>query len=71
LFFSKKERTDLYIRINEHKRYLNLKYGKEVVTKFAAQDIIKRYNRNLIDTPKFRLINFGYKRKKVKENKKD
>jgi len=67
--FPKRTKTDLYIWINEHKRYLSLKYGREVVTKFAAQDIIKRYNRNPINRLKFRLTNFRYKRKnKVKDN---
>ena len=59
--FPKRTKTDLYIWINEHKRYLSLKYGRDIITKFAAQDIMKRYSRNPFNRMKLRIINIGHK----------
>jgi len=47
--------------INEHKRYLSLKYGRDVVIKFAANDIMLRYNKNLFIKIKLKFINLKYK----------
>lgn len=59
--FPNRTKTDLYIWINEHKRYLSLKYGREVVIKFAANDFILRYRKNPFRRIKLKLINFKYK----------
>lgn len=59
--FPNRTKTDLYIWINEHKRYLSLKYGREVVIKFAANDFILRYRKNPVRRIKLKLINFKYK----------
>jgi hypothetical protein len=58
--FPNRTKTDLYIWINEHKRYLSLKYGREVVIKFAAKDILFRYN-NPFRRLRLKLINLKYK----------
>ncbi|MHB8280022.1 MAG: hypothetical protein ACYDIA_20585 [Candidatus Humimicrobiaceae bacterium] len=59
--FPNRTKTDLYIWINEHKRYLSLKYGREAVIKFAANDFILRYRKNPFRRIKLKLINFKYK----------
>jgi hypothetical protein len=51
--FPNRTKTDLYIWINEHKRFLSLKYGREVVIKFAAKDFLSKYSKNPIS--RFRL----------------
>ncbi|MCL5069425.1 MAG: transcriptional regulator [Actinobacteria bacterium] len=55
--FPNRTKTDLYIWINEHKRYLSLKYGRDVVIKFAAKDFLMRYSKNPFRRFKLRLIN--------------
>lgn len=60
--FPKRTKTDLYIWINEHKRYLSLKYGREVITKFAVQDIVNRYSKNPFNRLRLRLMNIGSKK---------
>ncbi|OFW63642.1 MAG: hypothetical protein A2Z35_04870 [Actinobacteria bacterium RBG_19FT_COMBO_36_27] len=59
--FPNRTKTDLYIWINEHKRYLSLKYGREVVIKFAAKDILFKYSGNPFRIFKLKLINLKYK----------
>lgn len=59
--FPDRTKTDLYIWINEHKRFLSLKYGREVVIKFAASDFILRYKKNLFRRIKLKLTNLKYK----------
>ncbi len=59
--FPNRTKTDLYIWINEHKRYLSLKYGKEVVIKFAARDFLERYSSNPLRRLKLRLTNLKYR----------
>ncbi len=59
--FPDRTKTDLYIWINEHKRYLSLKYGREVVIKFAAKDILNRYSGNPFKKLKLKLINLKYR----------
>jgi hypothetical protein len=54
--FPDRTKTDLYIWINEHKRFLSLKYGREVVIKFAAKDILNRYTGNPFKRLKLKLI---------------
>jgi len=63
--FPNRTKTDLYIWINEHKRYLTLKYGREVVIKFAANDLINRYYKNPFRRLKLKLINLRYKLFKI------
>jgi hypothetical protein len=58
--FPNRTKTDLYIWINEHKRYLSLKYGREVVIKFAAKDIMLRYNKNLFRKLALYIVNLKY-----------
>ncbi len=60
--FPTRTKTDLYIWINEHKRYLSLKYGREIITKFAAQDIMNRYSKNPFNRIKLGLMNMGHKK---------
>ena len=60
--FPKRTKTDLYIWINEHKIYLKLKYGREIITKFAVQDIINRYSKNPFNRIKLKLINICSKK---------
>ncbi len=60
--FPKRTKTDLYIWINEHKRYLSLKYGREIITKFAVKDIVNRYSKNPFNRIKLRLMNIGSKK---------
>ncbi|MDD3520990.1 MAG: hypothetical protein PHU65_07165 [Actinomycetota bacterium] len=60
--FPKRTKTDLYIWINEHKRYLSLKYGREIITKFAAKDIIDSYSKNPFNRVKLKFINIGHKK---------
>jgi hypothetical protein len=65
--FPNRTKTDLYIWINEHKRYLSLKYGREVVIKFAAKDMMQRYNKNPIRKISLSIINLKYRLiKKIK-----
>jgi hypothetical protein len=59
--FPNRTKTDLYVWINEHKRYLILKYGREVVIKFAVNDIVLRYNKNIFRRIKVKLINIKYR----------
>ncbi|MBM3700828.1 MAG: hypothetical protein FJW68_07980 [Actinobacteria bacterium] len=59
--FPARTKTDLYIWINEHKRYLSLKYGRDVVLKFAARDFLHRYSKSPLRRFKLKLINFRYK----------
>jgi hypothetical protein len=58
--FPERTETDLYIWINEHKRYLSLKYGRDVVIKFAAKDFLFRYSNSSLRRFKLKLINFKY-----------
>jgi hypothetical protein len=58
--FPNRTKTDLYIWINEHKRYLSLKYGKDVIIKFAAKDIALRYNKNPLRKFRLKLIALRY-----------
>lgn len=68
--FPNRTKTDLYIWINEHKRYLSLKYGREVVIKFAAKDLLFRYSSNPFRRFKLKLINLKYRViKSLTENK--
>lgn len=62
--FPDRTKTDLYVWINEHKRYLSLKYGRDVVIKFAANDIVLRYNKNIFRKIKLKLTNLKYKIRK-------
>jgi hypothetical protein len=59
--FPARTKTDLYIWINEHKRYLSLKYGRDVILKFAARDFLQRYSKSPFRRFKLKLINFRYK----------
>jgi len=59
--FPNRTKTDLYIWINEHKRYLSLKYGREVVIKFAAKDFLFRYSSSPFRRFKLKLIDLKYK----------
>jgi len=59
--FPDRTKTDLYVWINEHKRYLSLKYGRDVVIKFAANDIVLRYNKNIFRKIKLKIINLKYR----------
>ena len=68
--FPNRTKTDLYIWINEHKRYLSLKYGREVVIKFAAKDFLHRYSKNPFRRLKLRLINLRYRNYKNFYNRK-
>ena len=67
--FPARTKTDLYIWINDHKRYLSLKYGRDVVLKFAAGDFLQRYSKNPLRRFKLKLVNFRYKLfKNMKKN---
>ena len=68
--FPNRTKTDLYIWINEHKRYLSLKYGREFVIKFAAKDFLHRYSKNPFRRLKLRLINLKYRNYKNFYNRK-
>jgi len=68
--FPNRTKTDLYIWINEHKRYLSLKYGREVVIKFAAKDFLLRYSKNPFRRFRLKLINLKYKNYKNFYNRK-
>ena len=68
--FPNRTKTDLYVWINEHKRYLSLKYGREVVIKFAAKDFLLRYSKNPFRRFKLRLINLKYRNYKNFYNRK-
>ncbi len=59
--FPSRTKTDLYIWINEHKRYLSLKYGRDVGLKFAARDFLQRYSKSPFRRFKLKLINLRYK----------
>ena len=59
--FPNRTKTDLYIWINEHKRYLSLKYGREVIIKFAAKDIMLRYSKNPFRRLSLSIINLKYR----------
>jgi hypothetical protein len=63
--FPNRTKTDLYIWINEHKRFLSLKYGKDVVIKFAAKDIALKYKRNPFRKFRLQLISFRYRIGKI------
>lgn len=68
--FPKRTKTDLYVWINEHKRYLSLKYGREVVIKFAAKDFLFRYSSNPFRRFELKLINLKYRViKSLRKNK--
>jgi hypothetical protein len=62
--FPNRTKTDLYVWINEHKRYLSLKYGRDIVIKFAANDIVLRYNKNIFRKIKLKLTNLKYRMQK-------
>ena len=62
--FPNRTKTDLYIWINEHKRFLSLKYGKDVIIKFAAKDIALKYKRNYFRKCRLKLISFWYAMRK-------
>jgi hypothetical protein len=67
--FPNRTKTDLYIWINEHKRYLSLKYGREVVIKFAAKDIMLRYSKNPFRRFALSIVNLKYRLiKKFRKN---
>jgi hypothetical protein len=70
--FSNRTKTDLYVWINEHKRYLSLKYGREVVIKFAAKDFSMRYSEKFWIRLKLKIIylRYGLIKKFKKEYKK-
>ncbi len=53
--FPGRTETDLYIWINDHKRYLSLKYGRDVVIKFAAKDFLFRFSTNPLRRFKLKL----------------
>jgi hypothetical protein len=59
--FPNRTKTDLYIWINEHKRYLSLKYGREVVIKFAAKDIMRMYSKNPLRKLALSIVNLKYR----------
>jgi hypothetical protein len=59
--FPNRTAADLYIWINEHKRYLSLKFGREIVIKFAAKDFLLRYSKNPFRRFKLKLINLKYR----------
>jgi hypothetical protein len=59
--FPNRTKTDLYVWINEHKRYLSLKYGRDIVTKFAAKDFLLRYANNPLRRLRLKLIKLKYK----------
>lgn len=59
--FPNRTEADLYIWINEHKRYLSLKYGREVVIKFAAEDFLFRYSTSPFRRFKLKIINLKFK----------
>jgi hypothetical protein len=59
--FPNRTKTDLYIWINEHKRYLSLKYGREVVIKFAAKDIMLRYSKNPFRRVSLSMVNLRFR----------
>lgn len=68
--FPNRTKTDLYVWINEHKRYLSLKYGREVVIKFAAKDFLFRYSSSPFRRFKLKLINLKYRViKSLRKNK--
>jgi hypothetical protein len=59
--FPNRTKTDLYVWINEHKRYLSLKYGREVVIKFAAKDFSMRYSEKFWIRLKLKLTYLKYR----------
>jgi len=59
--FPTRTKSDLYVWINEHKRYLSLKYGRPIVLKFAAKDFSKKYSEKFWLKLKLILINLKYK----------
>ncbi len=59
--FPGRTETDLYIWINDHKRYLSLKYGRDVVIKFAAKDFLFRYSTDPFRRFKLKLINLKFR----------
>jgi len=58
--FPTRTKSDLYVWINEHKRYLSLKYGRPIVLKFAAKDFSKKYSEKFWLKLKLILINLKY-----------
>ncbi|MEA2016261.1 MAG: hypothetical protein U9O59_06115 [Actinomycetota bacterium] len=67
--FPGRTETDLYIWINDHKRYLSLKYGSDVVIKFAAKDFLFRFSTNPLRRFKLKLTIFKFKIKEFFRNK--
>jgi len=59
--FPHRTKSDLYVWINEHKRYLSLKYGMPIVLKFAAKDFSRKYSEKFWLRLKLKLINIKYK----------
>jgi len=59
--FPTRTESDLYVWINEHKRYLSLKYGRPIVLKFAAKDFSRKYKEKLWLRIKLKIINLRYK----------
>jgi hypothetical protein len=59
--FPNRTKTDLYVWINEHKRFLSLKYGRDIVIKFAAKDFLLRFAKSPIRRFKLKIINIKYK----------
>jgi len=59
--FPTRTEPDLYVWINEHKRYLSLKYGRPIVLKFAAKDFSRKYKEKLWLRIKLKIINLRYK----------
>ena len=59
--FPTRTEPDLYVWINEHKRYLSLKYGRPTVLKFAAKDFSRKYKEKLWLRIKLKIINLKYK----------
>ncbi len=59
--FPNRTKTDLFIWINEHKRYLSLKYGRDVVIKFAAKDISSKNKRNIFRKLVLKLLSARYR----------
>jgi len=59
--FPGRTETDLYIWINEHKRYLSLKCGRDVVVKFAAKDSLIRCGNNPFMRFRIKFINLKYR----------
>jgi hypothetical protein len=59
--FPSRTKSDLYVWINEHKRYLSLKYGRPTVLKFAAKDFSRKYKEKSWLRLKLKIISLKYK----------